>query len=318
MADLSILLITAGREAMLPAALAAARSQRAVEAEIVVIDNRADRSQPLGVPEADAVVRPPAGASYAEAYNHALAHGTAKAVLTLNDDCFLEPGYAAAALAEIGGRVGAVQGKLLRAAGPAEPLRPAQIDSVGIALRRSHRVALLGHGEPAERYAAPGPVFGPDGAAAVYARELLDEVAPDGVVLDPDMASYGTDADLAWRARRMGWHAVYAPEAVAYHVRSYSPSTRAGLDPAVRRLQFRNRYLMMLKNETAGTVARHLPWIVGFELGALGHALVRERSLLPAYRQAAGLAGRMRARRVPGLASAAELAPALSLMGPSR
>src|SRR3712207_7748568 len=46
------------------------------------------------------------------------------------------------------------------------------------------------------------------------------------------------------------WRCVYEPAAVARHVRTYSPSTRATISEDHRRLQFRNRYLMWLKNET--------------------------------------------------------------------
>ncbi|MBI5106049.1 MAG: hypothetical protein HZB46_13900, partial [Solirubrobacterales bacterium] len=78
-----------------------------------------------------------------------------------------------------------------------------------------------------------------------------------------------------------------------------------------RRLQFRNRLLMAYKNETAASFARHAPWILGYEVAALGYALLRERELLPAYREALALlpaarrrrrvvqARRVRGRRVP-------------------
>ena len=58
-----------------------------------------------------------------------------------------------------------------------------------------------------------------------------------------------------------------------------------------RRIQFRNRYLMMVKNDTAAVV-RDLPRILAWEVVALGWALARERHLLRAYGEAA--------RRLPG------------------
>ena len=65
-------------------------------------------------------------------------------------------------------------------------------------------------------------------AAALYRRQTLTECALDGrEVLDEDMALWASDADLAWRAQLLGWSAVYEPSAVAEHVRTYSPSTRA-------------------------------------------------------------------------------------------
>lgn len=90
---------------------------------------------------------------------------------------------------------------------------------------------------------------------------------------------------------------VYEPAAVAEHMRTYSPSTRARMSEADRRLQFRNRYLMMLKNDTVAEMARDLPWLVGYELAALGHALLRERDLLAGYGEAWALRDGARRRR---------------------
>ena len=55
-------------------------------------------------------------------------------------------------------------------------------------------------------------------------------------------------------------------------------------------MQFRNRSLMMLKNETARGLTRDGAFIAGYEVLALGHALLRERHLLGGYRDAARLA----------------------------
>ncbi len=141
-------------------------------------------------------------------------------------------------------------------------------------------------------------MFGADGAAALYRRQTLIDCALDGAeVLDEDMALWGSDADLAWRAQLLGWSAVYEPRAVAEHVRTYSPSTRPRMSEADRRLQFRNRYLMMVKNDTPAALARDLPWVAGYELAALGHALLRERHLLAGYGKAWALRGGARRRR---------------------
>ena len=43
---------------------------------------------------------------------------------------------------------------------------------------------------------------------------------------------------------------MYEPRAVAWHMRFYSPTTRSGLPEAHRRLQFRNRLLMIVKNDS--------------------------------------------------------------------
>jgi hypothetical protein len=64
-----------------------------------------------------------------------------------------------------------------------------------------------------------------------------------------------------------------------------------------RRVQFRNRYLMMVKNDTSALV-RDLPKVAAYEVLALGFAVLRERSLLRGYGEAARLVpGALRDRR---------------------
>jgi GT2 family glycosyltransferase len=319
--DLTILICSADHGRMLEASLPAALAQDGVDAEVRVIDNgSADNTSEVAWAHPEArLIQMPERRPYAEAYNAALAEPSADAVLILNADCFLEPGFCAAALDALeGDRIGAVQGKLIRTKGPRPQDRTREIDSVGIVFDRRHRNTIAGHGAPADAYSMPGPVFGPDGAAALWSRRALDEVAEGGEVFDTSMSAYATDADLAWRARLQGWRSVYTPQAVAYHVRTYSPSTRESVAPELRREQFRNRYLMMAKNDSAALVGRHLPWIASFEVMALGHALLRERSLLRGYLEAARrLPDALRRRRASGrTASPRHLAPFFAGLAP--
>ena len=219
-------------------------------------------------------------------------------MLLLNADCFLEPGFLAAAVAQLDdAAVGSVAPRLLRTHGPATEQRLDAIDAAGMVVDRRRKNTLVGHGRPALAYDRPAEAFGADGAAALYRRRTLQDCALDGEVLDEDIERWASDVDLAWRARTLGWKCVYEPRAVAYHVRTYSPSTRAAMPARDRRMQFRNRYLMMVKNDTPGALARDLPRLAAYELGQLGYALAVERELLGGYRDAARLAGAARRRR---------------------
>ena len=62
-------------------------------------------------------------------------------------------------------------------------------------------------------------------------------------------------------------------------------------------MQFRNRYLMIAKNDRLPDLLRDLPRIVLYELLAFGHALLRERHLLRGYAEAARLMPRMARKR---------------------
>jgi hypothetical protein len=79
---------------------------------------------------------------------------------------------------------------------------------------------------------------------------------------------------------------LYEPAALVHHVRAYSPSTRAQMSVESRRMQFRNRYLMMVKNDSWRELRRDLLRVALYEVLALGHVLLRERELLPAYADA--------------------------------
>lgn len=277
-------------------------------AELVVLDNACtDDTAAVAREHGARVVRLDERRSYAAAINVGIAATGGDAVLLLNADCFLAPGFLAAArprLDEPG--VGSVAPKLLREGTP-------QIDAAGMTIDRRRKNGLAGHGAPEGAFAAPGECFGADGAAALYRRETLLDCAVDGEVLDEDIALWASDADLAWRARLRGWRCVYEPRAVARHVRTYSPSTRARASAEHRRLQFRNRLLMIAKNETGASFARDAPWILAYEVAALGYAVLRERELLGGYRDAWRLRHAARRRRHAVQARVLEARPPFGL-----
>jgi GT2 family glycosyltransferase len=307
----TILILSVDEARMLEHSLPAAVAQDG--ADVVVVDNACtDGSAALAARHGAGTLRLVPRRTYAAAINEAIAQTRGDAVLLLNADCFLEPGFLNAArprLDEPG--VGSVAPKLLRAAGPAAAQQLDQIDTAGMVVDRRRKNGLVGHARPATGFARAADVFGADGAAALYRREVLEQCALEGrEVFDEDMELWASDADLAWRAQLYGWRCVYEPAAVARHIRTYSPSTRARMSEDARRLQFRNRYLMLVKNETRRGLARDGALIAGYELLALGHALLRERHLLAGYREAWRLVpGAQRRRKVVQAARSVELPP---------
>lgn len=277
-------------ERSLPAAVAQA------DAEVVVVDNACtDRTATLCEDHGARRVALRERRSYAAAMNAGLAATSGPAVLLLNADCVLDAGFLTAArprLDEPG--VGSVAPLLLRATGMEPADRLDLVDAAGMAIDRRRKNSLVGHGEPRAAHAQRCEVFGGDGACVLYRRETLNAIAVGAEVFDEDMALWASDADVAWRARNAGWRCVFEPSAVAWHVRFYSPGNRPLVAPEHRRLQFRNRLLMIAKNETG---LRNLPWILGYEVLALGHAVLRERTLLPGYRDALRLLPAARQRR---------------------
>src|SRR3954471_23941074 len=279
----TILLISQDRAHDLRHSLPAALAQP--DAEVMVVDNASsDETGMLARDHGAEHLRLDTRVSWAAANNAGIAAAQGDSVLLLNADCFLEPGFLEAARPRLGEEsVGMVTPKLVRTSGGQPSDHIDAIDCVGMVVDRRRKNNLAGHGRPSLAYDTASASFGPDGAAALYSRELLHDVAVEGKALDETFEKWAVDVDLAWRAQILGWRGVYEPAALAYHVRSYSPSTRAGMPERDRRIQFRNRYLMMVKNDTLQDVRADLLRIAGYEVAALGYALVRERHLLGAY-----------------------------------
>ena len=274
----AILVLSVDEAERLETCLPAAARQGADE--IVVVDNGCIDATEEVAREYARVVRLPTRLTYAEAMNAGLrAVSDADAVLLLNADCVLEDGALGALREHLerDARVGAVAPKLVRDADAA------RIDAAGMYLDRRRKNNVAGHDAPASEHGRSGEVFGADGACGLWRRATLDDCAPDGEVFDETLQLWASDADLAWRARLLGWRAVYEPRALGRHVRFFSPSTRGSVPAEHRRLQFRNRLLMIAKNDRLADVLRDLPHLVFYEVLALGYALFVERDLLRAY-----------------------------------
>ena len=295
--DTAILLISADRADCLEHSLPLALVQEG--AEVTVIDNASsDATGQLARDAGARHLRLRERQSWAAANNRGIEATQGEAVLLLNADCFLHPEFLATAAPRLRGeRVGSVTPKLLRTGGPLPAERLDAIDCIGMSVDRRRKNTLLGHGRPALAYDEPGPAFGPDGAAALMRREMLEDCAIAGHALDEALEKWASDVDLIWRGHVLGWHSEYEPRALGWHIRSYGPSTRARVPERDRCVQFRNRYLMMAVNDTPAGLWRDLPRILAYELLALGHVLLRERHLLRGYREAGRLLPRARRRR---------------------
>jgi GT2 family glycosyltransferase len=269
------------------------------EAEVVVIDNAcADATRSVAEAHGARVLGLRERVSYAAAINAGIVATEGEAVLLLNADCVLDEGFLAAARPRLRQRaVGSVAPRLVRATGMNPADRLDVLDAVGIVVDRRRKNTLVGHGEKIHHYRHAAEVFGGDGACVLYRREVLEACAVGGEVLDEDLELWASDVDLAWRARLLGWRCIYEPHAIAWHMRFYSPTTRNVLPETHRRLQFRNRLLMMIKNDSWADVRGDLHRIAFYELLAIGHVLLRERHLLRGYREALRALPAARGRR---------------------
>jgi GT2 family glycosyltransferase len=138
------------------------------------------------------------------------------------------------------------------------------LDGAGDAMRLSGLPYRLGHGErDGGRFDAPGYVFGACAAAAIYRRDMLDEVG----LFDEDFVSYCEDGDLSFRAQLAGYRCFYVPGAVVYHMGS--ASTGGKRSPTATRLGTRNSFSLLVKNLPLSVVPHVLPFFVVGQIARL-------------------------------------------------
>jgi len=253
-------------------------------AELVVVDCAsadesvavARRCLPAGL--AARLVPLEANLGFAGGSNRAVAESASPWVLTLNPDAEPEPDFLARLLERERPRAGAITGRLLR---PGEPPR---LDACGMRLTRSWRHLDRGSGEPdLGQYDRPERVFGATGAASLWRRAALDDVALDGRAFDERFHSYREDAELSLRLAGRGWEVVYVPAARCLHRRRVTPRGRRALPPAINRQSLVNRYLLRTTHQSGVNLIATLPWTLGRDLGALAWVLLFERSSFAAY-----------------------------------
>jgi GT2 family glycosyltransferase len=243
---------------------------------------------------------------FAAGQNQAMRLAPAEIHLTLNPDCQLFPGFIERAVAalEQDRSAGSLSGRLLRFVDGPVDAQPASsepddlLDSTGMLALRNRRVLDRGSDEPADgHYVEDQYVFGVSGAAGVYRRAMLEDVAYDGEFFDAAFFAYREDVDLAWRAQQRGWQCRYLPTAVARHRRRVAPGRRGQLPAWINRLSLANRWRMIAKNETALGWRRDWSAILGRDLATVVYCALREPSSLLAVGMVATDATRLRAWR---------------------
>lgn len=252
----SVTLVTYNSGRFIKRCLESVLAQRYTNKEIIVIDNAStdgtvdileqfeDRCQIYYNDE---------NLGFAAAQNQAIGLSNGEWVLTLNPDVLLLPNFISSMVeaGQMDPKIGTVCGKLLAISATFDLPDKAMIDSTGIFftpmlrhLDRGSQEADNGH------YAQHEYVFGATAAAALYRREMIDDVSIFGEFFDSDFFTYREDADVAWRAQLMGWHCVYTPTARGYHVRAVLPGNRRALPAAINMHSVKNRFLMRIKNIT--------------------------------------------------------------------
>lgn len=167
-------------------------------------------------------------------------------------------------------RTGVITGKILRADENLTAIIPPVIDSTGITFTNSYRHFDKGNGEKdVGQYDQQQFVEGSTGAFLLMSKEFVlgasisakydrdaERVYPQlsfdreqrQPLFDEAFFAYREDADLALRAKLLGWKYLYLPVIVGFHVRKVTPEKRNYLDPEINSMSVRNRFLLQINN----------------------------------------------------------------------
>jgi GT2 family glycosyltransferase len=285
----SVTIVTYNSGRFIKRCLESVLEQRYPAKEVIVIDNAStdgtidileqfeDRCQ---------IIYNEENAGFAAAQNQAIGLSSGYWVLTLNPDVLLLPNFIQA-LVDAGNfdpNIGTVCGKLLTMSATFEiPAKPV-VDSTGIYFNPMLRHLDRGSQEIDNgHYLQYEFVFGATAAAALYRREMIDDISLEGEFFDSDFFVYREDADVAWRAQLLGWKCIYVPYARGYHVRKVLPGNRGALPPEINMHSVKNRFLMRIKNISPDLYRRNIFSITMRDIMVVLCCLVWEHSSLRAF-----------------------------------
>jgi GT2 family glycosyltransferase len=246
-------------------------SQDRLPDEILVIDNASwDQSSTLVKEKFPDVHLIESGQNlgYAGACNLGIRETSSDLVAFLNNDLVLDRAWLRTLLNATGAPWSFWASRIVFAG------RPSIIDSAGDAMAIVGAAYKIGHGRDAAQFMKPREVFGPCGAAALYRRDLLDQVGG----FDSDFFLIYEDSDLNMRARLQGHRCLYVPDALVHH--RVNQSIGQYSDTYVF-YGHRNSEFLFWKNMPTSLLLRYLPERLLFNLLSFAYFTVKGRA--PAF-----------------------------------
>lgn len=224
--------------------------------ELVVVDNGSSDGSETAVrarfPRVR-VLQTGENLGFAEGVNRGLAVCERAWVALLNNDTVVAPDWLEALrrAARAGGpELGMLQSRMLF------KQRPERTNSTGVDVYSDGSFSDRDYDLPVEE-AGGEDVFCVCAGAALYRREMLEQVALPSGVFDRSFFMYFEDVDLGWRCRLAGYTARYVPDATVFHAFRGS-SSRRGQDFVALHCA-RNRVRTLLKNASLRQLVRSVP-----------------------------------------------------------
>ncbi len=244
-AEITVVVVNWNRRELLRNCLDSLEKQQDADFEVIVVDNGSSDGSPDMVAEEFAargrlrisLIRNSTNRGFCAANNQGFAEAGGRLLALLNNDAEAGPRWLAALSRPFKDRaeIGMAASKILVYEDPR------RIDKAGHLIYLDGQNRGRGSGElDAGQYDRMEETLWPDGCAAMYRREMLEEIGG----FDEDFFAYGDDAELGLRARIAGWGCLYVPDAVVRHHRGSTLGVTSS-----RRLELieRNRVLLAAK-----------------------------------------------------------------------
>ena len=274
----------------LPACLRAVVAQSLAPSEIVVVDCAStDNSVAIArtvLRDQGRIIALEENLGFAGGANRAIRESTASHLLLLNPDASPRPDYLKKLMQRVAlssdWKVGSVTGRLRR---EADSEGNDRLDACGMRLRPTWRHLDRGSGViDRGQFAVAERVFGATGAASLFSRAALEDVAFDDGVFAPEFHSFREDAELCFRLQERGWVVIYEPTALCIHRRSVTPRGRRDVDPEINYHSLKNRYLLRAYHQDLANLLVTLVPTLFRDVLALLWVAAMERTSLAAYR----------------------------------
>ena len=221
MSAITVVIPTLAADAIIEECVKSIEAQTFADHEIIVIDNSGEgRARKRLEGRRVRIIVNERNVGYGAAVNQAIRESNSPWIAVLNDDTVTDPGYLEAMMTAVEPRpdAGMVAPRILLSGGSA-------LDSAGMLLCADGTAKQRGHGAKPDSFPRRQEILLPSGCAALYRREMLDEV--DG--FDERFFLYCEDTDLGLRARWKAWECLYVPGAVVEHRYSHSAGRASAL-----------------------------------------------------------------------------------------
>ncbi len=281
MPEISIVIVTWNSELFIEDCLKSVLKQIYKDWELIIVDNGSSDGTVDYIkriyPEV-ILIRNQNNLGFCQANNQGINLAKGRYIFVLNSDVILGDnflGQMKTALDDSEKAIGMAGPKIMQSDGKT-------IYSTGLLISRSRRFYNRGEGEiDKKQYDTELNILGCCAASVIYKREMLEDIKLLNEYFDEDFFFLLEDVDLSLRAHSSGWKALFVPEAVCYH-----QGNSSGYKNEFRQyLSFRNRYFLIVKNDTLTGLLKDAPYIITYDSLRFFYVLFFNRYFLKALRE---------------------------------